>query len=195
MSTDDIKILLEAFYEGNTTSEQEKLLQAYFEGDDIAPELLPERDAFLAICNLPQMSVPDALEADLNSLLDELDATQAHEEEVVPMQTIAKKKKLVWQYVGIAASIVLLIVGGLYITVGKGVEGQPQPIAQKNVLIADSTTNEISPEDKQKIKLAENAMVLLSEKLNKGMGQLTIVSTNVDKSNKTLDKVLKRNRI
>ena len=40
MKTSEIKKLVEAFYNGETTIEEEKLLLSYFQGEDVAEELL-----------------------------------------------------------------------------------------------------------------------------------------------------------
>ena len=47
MKTSEIKKLVEAFYNGETTIEEEKLLLSYFQGEDVAEELLKEKDLFL----------------------------------------------------------------------------------------------------------------------------------------------------
>ena len=58
MKTSEIKKLVEAFYNGETTIEEEKLLLSYFQGEDIAEELLKERDLFLDLYKSEPIDVP-----------------------------------------------------------------------------------------------------------------------------------------
>lgn len=48
MELANIEKLLEVYFEGNTTLDQEAVLRAYFSGDDVAPHLSAYQDLFLS---------------------------------------------------------------------------------------------------------------------------------------------------
>ncbi len=180
MKTNEIKKLVEAFYNGETTIEEEKLLLSYFQGEDVAEELLKEKDLFLNLYQSESIDVPLHLEAKLETLIDELAA------KVKVTLKPASKKKYILRWAGsIAAGIAILITAGIYFN--KQEKTTMTPIAQT----IDKT---IDKADEQKIKEAQEALVLLSSKFNKGMDQLALVSTNLDKTNEILNKTFNRKK-
>eukprot|EP01107_Rhizomastix_libera_P012619 TRINITY_DN3202_c0_g1_i1.p1 TRINITY_DN3202_c0_g1~~TRINITY_DN3202_c0_g1_i1.p1 ORF type:complete len:187 (-),score=2.28 TRINITY_DN3202_c0_g1_i1:491-1051(-) len=182
MKTSEIKKLVEAFYNGETTIEEEKLLLSYFQGEDVAEELLKERDLFLDLYKSEPIDVPLHLEAKLDTLIDELAAKETVKVELKPVS----KKKYILRWAGsIAAGIAILITAGIYFN--KQEKETTAPIAQT----IDKT---IDKADEQKIKEAQEALVLLSSKFNKGMDQLALVSTNLDKTNEILNKTFNRKK-
>ena len=94
MKTSEIKKLVEAFYNGETTIEEEKLLLSYFQSEDVAEELLKERDLFLDLYKSEPIDVPLHLEAKLGTLIDELAAKETVKVELKP----ASKKKYILRY-------------------------------------------------------------------------------------------------
>ncbi len=57
MSIDDVKILIDRFFEGETTLAEERLIYEFFQGDDVPEELMPYKDMFngLQLAQLPEM--------------------------------------------------------------------------------------------------------------------------------------------
>lgn len=171
MDTGKIKKLIEAFYNGDTTAEEEQLLFDYFDGDNVAEELLNEQKIFHQMQNADNIEVPSELEAKLINLIDDLASNEENKK-------TARTRKL-WTWVGsIAAGIAILIFAGIHFN-------NDQPTI-------NPTMANISKEDQRKIEEAEKALLLLSSNFNKGVDQLSLVSTNLDKTNEILNKTLKQ---
>ena len=180
MNTTEIKKLIDVFYNGETSVEEEQLLLDYFNSENVAEELFEEKELFLHMYNTDPVDVPAGLESKLNNLIDEL---ASEETEKVKLQP---KRKQMWARAGsIAAGVALLISAGVYFN--KKANTITPPIAQGGTEI-------INTEDEQKIKEAQEALVLLSSKFNKGMDQLAVVSTNLDKTNEIINKTFNRKK-
>lgn len=183
MNTSKIKILLEAFYNGETNAEEEQILLAYFKGADVDKELIDEKDIFLVMYQPEPIEVPSSLEEKLNFLIDDLAAKECTLEKKAPQN---KKRKLTW--IGsIAAGIAILVSVSLFFNNKPTVTGDPTIAQQKNADISN-----LSEADKKALKEAEDAIVLLSSKFNKGVNQLAVVSSNIDKTNEILNKSFNR---
>jgi hypothetical protein len=116
-----------------------------------------------------QIEVPADLEVRLETLIDDL----AEKEK----QSKQKAKQLRLWTVGIAASIVLLFSVGWFFH-----SDREHPVP----LTAQANNPEISCIEAQK------ALVLVSVNFNKGLNQLAMANNEIEKSNKTLNEVLKR---
>ena len=178
MKTDDIRKLIEAFYNGNTNADDEQKLSLYFKSEDVDDNLLEEKELFLQMYEVESIDVPSSLELKLNNLIDDLaKKSETRQEEPI----LQKNKRRLWLWAGSAAAgIVLLISIGIsmYQNKPKAVDTPPTVTA--------------SAEDQQKIKEAQEALLLLSANFNKGMEQLNIVSENLDKTNDILNRTFKR---
>ena len=174
MNTDNIKKQIEAFYNGETTPEEEQILFGYFSGEDVAEELLDEKELFLKMYEADSPDVPPMLASKLNHLIDELALNE--KDEVIQSQ---QSKRKLWLWAGSAAA-------GIALLVSVGISFNDKPT------IIDTQTATITAEDQQKIKEAQEALLLLSSNFNKGMDQLAVVSQNLDKTNDILTKTLKR---
>ena len=175
MDTGEIKKLIEAFYNGETTPEEEKKLAVYFNGDHVDDELLDEKKLFLAMHTGDEVNTHPQLEQKLNNLIDKL----AKEE--------TKKKpsrRKLWMQVGsIAAGLALLVSAGLYFS-----NGQKPPVGNQ----PPAGTVNISEADEQQLEEAQDALILLSSKFNKGVNQLALVSSNFDKTSDIINKTINR---
>lgn len=182
MNTNEIKKLIDAFYNGETSVEEEQLLLNYFNTEDVAEELLEEKEIFLHMYNAELVDVPVGLETKLNDLIDEL----ASEEKKVFKLKAQTNKRQMWVRIGsIAAGVALVISAGVYFN--KKADSITPPLAQ-------GQTENVDVEDKEKIKEAQEALVLLSSKFNKGMDQLAVVSSNLDKPNEIINKTFNRKK-
>lgn len=172
MDTSEIKRLIEAFYNGETSADEEQILFDYFNSTDVAEDLTGEKNIFLQMNEKDNIYVPATLESRLDNLIDEL----VHKEELEKQS----KKKYLWIQAGsIAAGIALLIFAGIHFTGG-----------QNNV--KPTLANNVELDDQQKIEEAQKALILLSSNFNKGMNQVSMVSTNLDKANEILDRTFNR---
>jgi hypothetical protein len=185
MKTDEIYTLLNAFYNGDTTVEQEQALLAYFESGDVAAELIPEKEIFLGMYRPEPVEVPPALEATLGHLVDKLARDENKKASEKPQRST--KRLLMWVS-SAAACIALLISATFYFN-------RKPPVEQLSEVNAVSgQVNNLSEEDKQTLKEAQKALMLLSSNFNKGVGQLAIVSSSLDKTNEILNKTFNRKK-
>ena len=93
-----IKALLEKYYNGESSSEEEKILYDYFLHDEVSPDLVADKDIF--IYNFHQKKdlekIPDISEKIWNNLID-------HKEQIP-----VSRKFFSWS-LRIAASIIVII--------------------------------------------------------------------------------------
>lgn len=188
MNTNDIKKLLDAFYNGETSADQERILMEYFNGEDVADDLKDEREIFLGIYQGESVEVPSSLESKLNNLIDELAGKEAKKETGAERKSLNNRRTM-WTWIGSAAAgVAILVSAGLFFN--KPATETPDPIVAQN----QPGQTELSEADKEAVKEAEDALVLLSSKFNKGVNQLAVVSSNIDKTNDILNKTFNRKK-
>jgi len=113
MRLDEIKYLLEKYYEGKTSTEEEKTLVKFFSEEVVPEELLPEKDMFLFYQD--EKSEKIAGESDIEALvlesIQEIEAKEVGGKNTVT-RTIRLKNyiQIGWQ----AAAVVLILFGGYY---------------------------------------------------------------------------------
>ena len=189
MKTTDIKILLEAFYNGETNADEDRLLMEYFRSGDVAEELKDEQTIFLAMYQAEPVDVPLSLESKLNSLVDELAERENMEAVKVEMRSQTNRRAM-WTWIGSAAAgVAILISAGIFFSKSTTTIPDEPVVAQQQPNQA-----EMSEADKQAVKEAEEALILLSSKFNKGVNQLALVSSNIDKTNEILNKAFNRKK-
>ncbi|MBK5721721.1 hypothetical protein JGH11_12650 [Dysgonomonas sp. Marseille-P4677] len=183
MKTDEIKLLIEAFYNGETNAEEEQILLNYFSSEDIAEELLNEKDLFLQMCKKEPIDIPSDLESKLGKLIDELDKNER-----IQINTHKPRiNRLIGWVAGAAACIAILVSITFYFN-------QKPNVADPSMAGTHDQLETLSSKDKETLKEAEDALILLSSKFNKGIDQLAVVSNNLDKTNELLNKTLKRKK-
>jgi len=120
---------------------------------------------------LNEIDVPTGLESKLETLINRLDKEEKQSK---------RKARQIRLWVGsVAASIVVLISVGLYIYSSD----------KTKMFNASQTATITDPE--VAYREAEKALILVSENFNKGLSQLAMVSDQMEKTNKTLDKTFK----
>lgn len=145
----DIQTLIDKFYDGKATEEEELRLMDFFSGSDIPESLQEEKDFFTQYFRLDE-AMPRAL-----GLESRIDAWNTVE------KSSARKavgKSLRWA-VGIAASLLLILSLGVFLN--------QQEDANSFALQEDTYTN---PEDAY--KKTRKVLMLFSENLNKGLNTL-----------------------
>lgn len=190
MKTNDIKILLEAFYNGETSADEDRILMEYFKGEDVAEELKDEQTVFLAMYEAEPVDVPLSLESKLDSLVDELAGKESTETVKVEMRP-QTNRRMMWTWIGSAAAgVAILISAGIFFSKPTTAIPDEPAVAQQQQL----GQTEMSEADKQAVKEAEQALILLSSKFNKGVNQLAVVSSNIEKTNEILNKAFNRKK-
>ena len=105
----EIKKLLDRYYNGETTEAEEKQLTCYFAGEDVADELLAEKEIFLQLMNVAEPQIPMGLEERLEGAIDSWEAAERKAAEnrrrIRPMSIRA--------IVSIAASLILVVALGV----------------------------------------------------------------------------------
>jgi len=169
METNYIKKLIDAFYEGKTSAEQEQELYRYFLQDNIPAELLEEKKIFQSLYSGDDddIELPEGFSVRLENLIDDLDRKEK-----------SKKKIDIWRKVaGIAASLAILISVGLYTNSYYNHNDQP--------LLVDTYSD---PEDAY--NEAQKALTLISSKMNKGLDQWEKAEEDISKVSKILEEKL-----
>jgi len=157
--------LLDAFYEGNTTLEEEKALKAFFESDRVPFELLEEKKRFLACYEALDVNVPEGLLGRLEALIDEKSQRQPR-----PLF------KATWIWTTSAAASLLL-----FFSIGLSTFNAPA----SGVPYTDTFTN---PTDAA--LEADRAVQLIANKLNSGYRQLDCANARIEKTEKTVTEQL-----
>ncbi len=103
MKTKKAKILLHRFFEGETTLEEEQMLESYFQSEMIDDELLPYKSFFGGIAEIAQTLVDSGIE---DEIMDHI-LEQEHREKT--------KYRWMWQRISGVAVAVVIIFGGLLI--------------------------------------------------------------------------------
>lgn len=176
---DEIKRLLNAYYDGNTSIEQEKLLCDFFATTtDIPAELESERQMFMALQSATKIDIdiPADLEQSLIAHIDNLERqeTQNRRKWIKPFSIIS-----------VAASIIILIAIGL-----KFVNLNDKVVTHETILVSEIKNNIIDNKidntikiEQQEPDLAEEATKIPQEaKTKKRVKRQRITKTNQLKS-------------
>lgn len=162
----EIKKLVEAFYQGNTSQDDEDFLKSYFQSTEIPNELLQDKMLYLAITAAHEpMKIPEGLESRLASFIDDKEIEDTSKKILKPSH---KSKKLYIKIGSWAASVCLLITIGLFI------------LDQRNTdSIASTNISKLSRQDQLKLVKAQKAIELVSTQFNKGIDKVKDVSDNI----------------
>lgn len=191
MRTQHIKKLLSEFYDGITTNEQEKELYEYFSKTDIPAELMDDRKIFLACYENEVISVPESLEFNLNSMIDKLSENAENNiadysesvstENINPDIKPPKRKNIFmyssWTIMSTIAACALLIFA-ITFTVVKNNDTQKYADTFNDPAKAYIET--------------QKALALVADNLNTGFEQMENATNKIEKSNKILDKQIKK---
>ena len=94
----EIRKLLDRFYTGETTLEEEQILQDYFSSTSIPEELMPDRDLFRTLGTSDSVAVPEGLNQKILDVIDQ------QEKKVVRTRRIS-----VFSLSGLAAGLLVVI--------------------------------------------------------------------------------------
>lgn len=127
-SNKDIEQLIERYFNGETSLEEEKQLQVFFQGEDIPNDLKTYQDQFLMNSTLGKMNASHFSDDDLFSKLDEA----ASESKVVSLHS-NKSNMLTWTY-RVAAAVALIMVG-FWVGEKFSTQGEVEQIQQELALL------------------------------------------------------------
>ena len=171
---DEIKRLLDTYYEGNTSIEQEKLLCDFFATTtDIPAELESERQMFMALQSATKtdIDIPADLEQSLIAHIDNLERqeTQNRRKWIKPFSIIS-----------VAASIIILIAIGL-----KFVNLNDKVVTHETILVSEIKNNIIDNKIDNTIKIEQQEPDLAEEATKKTQETKTKKRIKRQRINKT----------
>ena len=147
----EIRKLLDRFYLGETTLEEEKILQEYFSSASIPEELMPDRDLFGSLENASDsVAVPESLNQKI------LDVINKQEKKMVRTRRIS-----VFSLSGLAAG--LLVVIALYVGYFR---------ADAPGLLASNQMTDTYEDPQDAYEEAKRTLAYVSAKLNIGTSEL-----------------------
>ena len=147
IKTEEIKRLLDRYYDGTTTEEEEEVLRTYFNGSDIDASLREESVIFTALQS-SECPVPTGMEERLSRQISQWNSL-----EVATQRTI-RHINLRW-VVGIAASMLLLLATGAIVYQNENASPQIEQDTYTNTKDAYAETSK--------------ALMKFSKSLNKGI--------------------------
>ena len=117
------------------------------------------------------IEVPAGLENRLETLIDSLAEAEK--------QRKRKVRQLYWRLSGLAAGVAILLSIGIFLHSGNQKELTAQTV--------------YTPEEQElACREAQKALLLVSKNFNKGMYHLALAVNEIEKSNETINKILKR---
>lgn len=162
MNVNEIKTLLDRFYDGQTTGAEDEQLKRFFDSDDVPPEMAEEQAFFQQLhANTPP--VPDGLEQRISKQIDgwnTIEKTSTRRARIVSLRWI----------IGIAASLLLIFSIGLFVN---------SRTDEKDFATQQDTYD--NPEDAY--AETQRALMKFSKSLNKGLAKVD-EATNKDKEKK-----------
>ncbi|MDR1222426.1 MAG: hypothetical protein LBL07_06055 [Tannerella sp.] len=161
-----IKQLLTAFYNGNTTREEEAFLRKFFNDPTVSEEWQADRDLFYALYDSSDIRMPEGFSERLENRID------SH------IKAVRTKTRRLWISMGSIAVAILLLAGLFFFKDNSTV---------KNDVITDTYTD-----PQEAAVVAEKILALVSSELNKGLSPLEKAKESIDKTNELLNKNLKR---
>lgn len=170
----DIEYLIEAFYDGKTSIEEEQILYQYFsvENKNIPTHLLAEKKIFQELFLLQKYQTPDNFKDRTSKLIDSLAAKEKNNKQKEKTKSIS-----LFRILSIAACVSILLGGSIY-TFFKLEDNNPK--------LTDTYTN---PQDAY-LK-AQETLLDASTALNKGFKGIDEMNNNLEKSNKIIAKNFK----
>ena len=162
----NIEELLNKFYEGNSTSEEERLLTEYFLNEENTNEHRKEDRKLFQALHSKQIEVPTDVSEQLEKTIMQFDAPRK----------IQPHKRTLHYWISGAAAIALLCIGLYFFTAQE---------SRQTTLLADTFS---TPEEAALV--VGQTLSFVSAKLNKGLSQATVAGQEFEKLNQVLNKHL-----
>ena len=119
MNIEQIKSLLARFYEGQTTSEEERLLADFFRREDVPEELQEDKQLFLMLAQISDQEMPTDIAEEITAFVNNLGQTEKkpilsemkhHKGIIYRLKTPPK----MWYRVAATVAILFAIGGGVF---------------------------------------------------------------------------------
>jgi hypothetical protein len=161
-----IKKLITAFYNGDTTQEEETVLRVFFDTENLSEKWNADRDLFRALHDPSEIKLPEGLSERLENHIDKY------------IKKKTKKTGYLLISAGSIAAAILLLMGIFFF--------HEQSSADNDGMITDTYTD-----PREATIAAEKILTLISVNLNKGFLPLEKTKESIDKTNELLNKNLK----
>lgn len=163
--TDEIKILVERFFDGTTSLDEENRLYAFFASDGVPPELEEYREMF---CGFSLLASPQAVAAMGNTTAC-ADKTTAGSADNIPAAALSyteepylvpRRRLTLLRRVSVAAAAAVLIVAGFFVADDIRYRNRLSSLYGGSYMIVDGrrvdNLKEILPHIESTLRLAEN---------------------------------------
>lgn len=170
MSVNDISVikkLLEKFYDGTSTDNEDEILREYFSNtDEVASDLKADQILFSKLSALAEPQIPFDLDERLQAKIDEWEAKE--KQEVRTRKSI--KIPRIGAIIGVAASVLILISVGISLS-------RPSNHA--------ILTNEPTPEEAY--AQTQKALSIFADALDKSFQQMETIEETTTKVNRQIE--------
>ncbi|MDL2215209.1 hypothetical protein LJC00_03375 [Dysgonomonas sp. OttesenSCG-928-M03] len=169
-----IEKLVEAFYEGSSSIEDETILYKFFTHEDVPPHLSEDKTVFMKLAKLKGNNPSQEFDQKLDQLINKLES-QEKERKPIPIQD-QTSARINWRWItSIAAGVLIILSIGIFTYIAEK--------TSKSDIFADTYSN---PEDAY-IE-TQKTLLLVSNKLNRGFEQMETAQKNLNKTNKIVEK-------
>ena len=168
MNTTDIKGLLQKFYEGETSLEEEKILADFLLQENVSDEFLPDKKLFFALSE-NSVDVPTESSKKIESLIDSFKNEDSSDKKV-------KKLHIGYWAIGVAASVAIIF----------GVSQIQKSQQTEATLFTDTYKN---PDDAYRATM--NALQLFSDNFSKGTESVEKANAQLEKAQHIINKSTK----
>jgi hypothetical protein len=166
MSFRTIEKLLQKYFEGETSLQEEEQLKAFFQKEDVPPHLVSLKDLFITFQDQKDF---EPLDGHFNE--DMMDRIES--EKVVSIKR--KRRSLLYTISGIAAVIVVILTISIYFN------------------LATQSIEDTFKDPQVAYNEAKKVMLFISEKFNRGVQPVGEATAKVDQGLKSLESVEKFN--
>ncbi|MCK5135115.1 MAG: hypothetical protein KAR19_04950 [Bacteroidales bacterium] len=179
-SIDEIRKILERFYGGETTLEEEKMLKEYFSSTSVPEELIPDRDLFQSFgTGSDSIVVPDDLNQKIIASIDQ-----------VERKAVRTRRISMFSLSGLAAGLLVMIAVYLFyirddkpaqLTVNHWTDTYEDPLdayeeAKRTMAYVSAKLNNGTSELKHVKQVSKSAESIKSlSKINKGSKELSLL--------------------
>ena len=112
----NIESLLNRFYDGKTTPEEEEKLMDFFRSDDVPAELEADRKLFLSMAEIADTHIPDDIATEINAFVGNLNDSETEKNpEPASRQPksnvfrLEKPPKTIWYRIAAAVSVIAIV--------------------------------------------------------------------------------------
>lgn len=168
METNNIKNLLEKFYRGETSLEEEKALKNFLLQDNVHDEFLSDQKIFRAL-NETSVEVPIESSKAIESLIDSFEEEESSDRKI-------KTLNIRYWAIGVAASLALIL----------GVRQFQKSQQAESELYTDTYKN---PDDAYRATM--DALQLFSENFSKGTESVEKANAQLEKAQEIINKSTK----